>query len=167
MVCDHFPPFLEGRTHSFRSTPKMKETWIILVLEDSYFGMIKGALTNRSVFWNSIAFCFRNSERTSKTYQPFLGRFQDFFQGVAEISSGGDENLPGGGKKHMHAIPFSQRFLLFYTTLLIYANFFLHFNTCYREIHKIYFLTIFLVNLLSFIRKFGSPQRPSEISPRS
>ena len=27
------------------------------------------------------------------------GRFQDFFQGVAEISSGGGENLPGGGEK--------------------------------------------------------------------
>ena len=27
------------------------------------------------------------------------GRFQDFFQGVADISSGGGENLPGGGEK--------------------------------------------------------------------
>ena len=27
------------------------------------------------------------------------GQFQDFFQGVAEISSGGGENLPEGGEK--------------------------------------------------------------------
>ena len=29
------------------------------------------------------------------------GRFQDFFQGVAEISSGDGENLPGGGEKNL------------------------------------------------------------------
>ena len=34
------------------------------------------------------------------------GRFQDFFQGVAEISSGGYENLPGGGETKC-AIPSS------------------------------------------------------------
>ena len=33
------------------------------------------------------------------------GRFQDFFQVVAEISSEGGENLTGGGNK-LRAIPF-------------------------------------------------------------
>ena len=30
-------------------------------------------------------------------------RFQDFFQGVAEIFSGGDENLSKGGEKIAHS----------------------------------------------------------------
>ena len=29
----------------------------------------------------------------------YQGRVQDFYQGVAEISSGGSENLPEGGGK--------------------------------------------------------------------
>ena len=33
------------------------------------------------------------------------GRFQDFFQGVAEISSGGGENLPGGDEKNLAPPP--------------------------------------------------------------
>ena len=46
------------------------------------------------------------------------GRFQDFFQGVAEISSG------GGKKKLLGTPPSPKRFLLSYTTLPIYAHFF-------------------------------------------
>ena len=34
-----------------------------------------------------------------KNFLTDQGRFQDFFQGVAEISSGGGENLPGCGEK--------------------------------------------------------------------
>ena len=30
-------------------------------------------------------------------------------------------------------------------------------DTCYKEIHKMYFFLLFLVRLLSFIRKFDSP----------
>ena len=46
------------------------------------------------------------------------GRFQDFFQGVAEISS-------GGGEKNLTAPPFPQRFFFafLHTILLIYAHF--------------------------------------------
>ena len=52
------------------------------------------------------------------------GLFQDFFQGVAEISSGGGENLPRGGEKNLAASPFPQRFFAFlHTILVIYAYF--------------------------------------------
>ena len=58
----------------------------------------------------------------------FQGQFQDFFQGVAEISSGGGENLPEGGEKNLAAPPSPQRFFAFlHTVLLIYAHF-LHFR---------------------------------------
>ena len=85
------------------------------------------------------------------------GRFQDFFQGVTEISSGGGENLPGGGEKNFAATPSPQRFLLSYTQLLIYAHFF----TFYTHVIKKYiiyicFLILFLVRLLYLIRKFPS-----------
>ena len=46
---------------------------------------------------------------------PKQGRFQDFFQGVAEISSGGGENLPGGGEKNLAAPPSPQRIFVSYT----------------------------------------------------
>ena len=53
-------------------------------------------------------------------------RFKDFFQGVAEISSGGGENLPGGGEKNVAAPLSPQRFFAFlHTILLIYAHFFI------------------------------------------
>ena len=38
-------------------------------------------------------------DNSSFLYLTMQGRFQDFFQGVAEISSGGGENLPGVAKK--------------------------------------------------------------------
>ena len=56
------------------------------------------------------------------------GRLQDFFQRVAEISSGGGKNLPGGGEKNLAALPSSQRFFAFlHTILLIYGHFFFTF----------------------------------------
>ena len=54
------------------------------------------------------------------------GGFEDFFQGAAEVSSGGGENLPGGGEK-IARYPLSLSvFANFYVhvTLLIYAHFF-------------------------------------------
>ena len=89
------------------------------------------------------------------------GRFQDFFQGVAEISSGGSENLPGGGEKKFSGISFPSAFFCFpshYINNLRALVYIL--DSCYKEIHKIYiFFILFLVRLLHFIRKFGSPQR--------
>ena len=41
------------------------------------------------------------------------GRFQDFFQEVAEISSGGGENFAGGGEKIARYIPFLSVFFAF------------------------------------------------------
>ena len=67
-------------------------------------------------------------------YHWWQGRFQDGFQGVAEISS-------GGGEKIARYPPSPQCFLLSYTTLLIYAHFFDILDTCYKEIHKIYCFT--------------------------
>ena len=81
------------------------------------------------------------------------GQFQDCFQGVAEISSAGGENLPGGGETIARYPPSPQCFLFSYKTLLIYAHFFDILDTWYKEIHKIYYL-LFLVLLLSFIHKF-------------
>ena len=49
---------------------------------------------------------------------PKQGRFQDFFQGVAEISTGGGENLPGAGETNCALHPSHQLFLLSYSTLL-------------------------------------------------
>ena len=63
------------------------------------------------------------------------GRFQDFFQGVAEISSEGGENLPGGGEKKLAAPPSPQRFFAFlHTIILIYAHFFNILDSCYKDI---------------------------------
>ena len=71
--------------------------------------------------------------------------WQSNLQGLAKISQ--------GVAKKLRATP---RYLLSYTPLLIYAHFFWHIlDTCYNEIHKIYF---FNVRILSFIRKFDSPQ---------
>ena len=56
-------------------------------------------------------------------YTRYQGRFQDFFQGVAEIAPGGGEisqrvaksprgwrNLPGGGEKIARYLPFRKLF---------------------------------------------------------
>ena len=89
---------------------------------------------------------------TGRTAHQCMWRFQDFFQGVAEQSS-------GGGEKIARYPPFPHRFLLSYTTILIYAHFIFYIlDKCYKEIHITYFLKKFLVRLLSFIRKFDSPQ---------
>ena len=62
------------------------------------------------------------------------GRIQDFFQGVAEISSRGGKNLPGGGEKIVrYPLPLSV-YLRSYITLLIYAHWFNIFDTCRQEI---------------------------------
>ena len=77
------------------------------------------------------------------------GRFQDCFQGVAEISSAGGENLPGGGEKIARYPPSPQCFLFSYKTLLIYAHLtFDILDTWYKEIHKIYY---FAFSCSSFI----------------
>ena len=55
------------------------------------------------------------------------GLIQDFFQGVAEISSGDGEKLPGGGETNCALPPSPKRFLLSYTTLQICAHFFFTF----------------------------------------
>ena len=55
---------------------------------------------------------------------PSQGRFQDFFQGVAEISSEGGKNLPGGCEKNLAAPPSPQFCIAFlHIILLIYAHF--------------------------------------------
>ena len=66
-------------------------------------------------------------------------RVQDFFQGVAEISSGGGENLPG--RINCALPPLPQRFLISYTELQIYPQIFYILDTCYKEIQKIYVFT--------------------------
>ena len=60
---------------------------------------------------------------------------------MAEISSGGGKNLPGGGEKIVRYAFLSKLFLLSCTTLLIYAHFVDILNTCYKEIHEIYCFT--------------------------
>ena len=69
------------------------------------------------------------------------GRFQDCFQGVAEISS-------AGGEKIARYPPSPQCFLFSYKTLLIYTHFFDILDTWYKEIHKIYY---FAFSCSSFI----------------
>ena len=72
--------------------------------------------------------------------------WQRYLQRVAKISQGVAENCAQS---------------LFYTTLIIYINFFFDIlDTCYKVMNKIYFEKNVLVRLLSFMRKFGSPQRP-------
>ena len=78
---------------------------------------------------------------------------------MAEISSGGGENLPGGGEKNLAAPPSpqAQRFFAFLHTITNLRPLFYIFDSCYKEIHKIYiFFILFLVRLLYFIRKFDS-----------
>ena len=75
------------------------------------------------------------------------GRFYDFFQGVAEISSGGGENLPGGGEKIARYPPSTQRFLLS-THITNLRPLFYILDTCYKEIHEIYTFLLFLIRLL-------------------
>ena len=80
------------------------------------------------------------------------GRFQDFFQGVAEISSGGGENPPGGGEKNFAAPPSPQHFFAFlHTILLIYAHFFYILGSCYKELHKIYIFFLFFFLFVFYI----------------
>ena len=67
------------------------------------------------------------------------GRFQDFFQRVAEMSLGGGENLPGGGEKIARYIPFLSAFFAFLHNITNLRPHFLIVDTCYKEIHKIYF----------------------------
>ena len=102
----------------------------------------------------------------------YLDRFRAcllFWTGaVLGFLSGGGRDIfrgwrksPMGWRKNCALSPFSQHFLISYTPLiLVYAHCFDILDTCYKEIHKIYFLNIFLVHLLVFISKFGSPQRP-------
>ena len=65
------------------------------------------------------------------------GRFQDFFQGVAEISSGGGENLPGGGEKIARYTLSLSVFCFSTQHYLFTPNFFDILDTCFKEIHKI------------------------------
>ena len=74
---------------------------------------------------------------------PVQGRFQDFFQGVAEMSSGSGENLPGGGEKIARSPPFSV-FCFFTQHFSFTPTFFYILDTRCKEIHKIYFLKFVL-----------------------
>ena len=78
------------------------------------------------------------------SYNLHQGWFQDFFQGVAEISSGGGENLPGGGEKKLASFP--SAFFYFPTHYITNLRpLFYILDLFYKEIHKIYiFLSFFL-----------------------
>ena len=60
----------------------------------------------------------RQNESELQRHNYRQGRFQDFFQGVAETSSGGGENLPGGGEKNLAAPPSPLRFFAFLHTMI-------------------------------------------------
>ena len=94
--------------------------------------------------------------RVIRTNNIRQGRFQDIFQGVAEISSAGGENLPEGGETKCTLPPSPRRFLLSYTTLLIYAQFLTFYSHCYKEIPKIFFFSTFSFGLLSIIQSLVS-----------
>ena len=86
-------------------------------------------------------------------------RFQDFFQGVAEISQWVAKISQGVAKKiQWHLLSLSGFcFPTHYITNL--RPLFYILDSCYKEIHTIYIFILFLVRLLYFIRKFGSLQR--------
>ena len=69
-------------------------------------------------------------------------------RGGCTIFSRGWRNLPGGGENIARYPPYPERFLLSYTTLLIYAHCFDILDTYYEEIYNVYFLKKFLVRLL-------------------
>ena len=81
---------------------------------------------------------------TCKKNHSFPGAFSGFLPGGGRVIFRGWPKSPRGWRKNC-ALPASAFDILV---------------TCYKEIHKIYFFLLFLVRLLSFIRKFDSPQRP-------
>ena len=90
-------------------------------------------------FWDHSRGGFRISSRGWQRYP----------QGVTKI-------CPGGGEKIARYPPLPKRFLVSYTTLLIYAHFLDILDTCYKEIHKIYFKKKF-VPVLSQVQEGLKP----------
>ena len=71
---------------------------------------------------------------------------------------GGAEISSGGGKKIARYPPSPQCFLLSYTTLLILAHFIDILDTCYKEIHKIYFFFTFSCSSFKFYTQVRVPR---------
>ena len=92
----------------------------------------RGAAQNKQQLYDSNT-VFRGGFRIS------LRGWQSNLQGVAKISQ--------WVAKKLRATP--QRFLLSYTTLLIYTHF-LTFLTCYKKLHEIYFFTFLFVFYLLY-----------------
>ena len=92
------------------------------------------------------------------------GGFRIYSRGWQEISTGSSENLPGGGEKIVCYPPSPQRFCI-PTQHFSFTPTFLTCKTLVIKKYIKYTYFFFLVRLLSFIRKFSSPQVQEGLKP--